>query len=295
MDWQDRIISLYLKISELSQQTLRHFCQRFSNNSQPLFTDEEVITIYMSGIEQGYKTIKQIHEHASSYWKALFPKLPGYAAFNHRLNRLEDVFTVLVELYQSAFPSDYFKETHYRVIDSMPIVMAQQGRRFHAKVAPEIASSGGYCATKKLYYYGVKLHIMGSYQKGQLPVPEYIGITAADMADIKAYEQLLADDCITDYEKFADKAYIGKQTENTQTYTPVKKEKGQEHLDASDQLYSAAISRIRQPIESFNNWIEEKTGIQKASKVRSKKGLMVHIFGRLSVGFKLLYQRMCQS
>ncbi len=51
--------------------------------------------------------------------------------------------------------------------------------------------------------------------------------------------------------------------------TPVKKKKGQEHLDSADRLYSAAVSRRRQLIESLFNWIQEKTGIECASKVRS--------------------------
>jgi hypothetical protein len=45
---------------------------------------------------------------------------------------------------------------------------------------------------------------------------------------------------------------------------------------------STAVSRLRQPIESLVNWLEEKTGIERASKVRSYNGLMVHVFGRLA-------------
>jgi len=45
---------------------------------------------------------------------------------------------------------------------------------------------------------------------------------------------------------------------------------------------SRAVSRVRQPIESLFNWIEEKAGIEMASKVRSSQGLLVHVFGRLA-------------
>ena len=64
--------------------------------------------------------------------------------------------------------------------------------------------------------------------------------------------------------------------------------KGQARLDAADSLYSTAVSRIRQPIESLFNWLQEKTGIQVASKVRSTSGLMVHVFGRLAAGLLLM-------
>lgn len=46
--------------------------------------------------------------------------------------------------------------------------------------------------------------------------------------------------------------------------------------------------RVRQPIEFLFNWIEQKTGIQQASKVRSYRGLLVHIFGRLAAAFFIL-------
>ncbi|MCS3632566.1 hypothetical protein GGP55_003184 [Salinibacter ruber] len=44
----------------------------------------------------------------------------------------------------------------------------------------------------------------------------------------------------------------------------------------------------RQPIESLFNWINEKTGIQRASKVRSYQGLLVYAFGRLAAAMLLL-------
>jgi len=45
---------------------------------------------------------------------------------------------------------------------------------------------------------------------------------------------------------------------------------------------------MRQPIESLFSWINEKTGIQRASKVRSYQGLLVHAFGRLAAAILLL-------
>jgi len=33
------------------------------------------------------------------------------------------------------------------------------------------------------------------------------------------------------------------------------------------------------------NWLIQKTDIQRASKVRSSKGLIVHVFGRIAAAF----------
>ena len=78
------------------------------------------------------------------------------------------------------------------------------------------------------------------------------------------------------------------QKQNVGIFTPVKKKKGQGTLPMTERAYSEAVSRVRQPIESLFNWIEEKTGIQCASKVRSYQGLMVHVFGRFAAAMYLL-------
>jgi len=80
---------------------------------------------------------------------------------------------------------------------------------------------------------------------------------------------------------------------NSEILTPVKGVKGQSNTmnqwgKAANDLYSRAVSRVRQPIESLFNWIIEKTDIQRASKVRSAKGLLIHVFGRIAAAFIFL-------
>jgi hypothetical protein len=72
--------------------------------------------------------------------------------------------------------------------------------------------------------------------------------------------------------------------------TPVKAVKGMPEVlkkfdRAATDLYSRAVSRIRQPVESLFNWLIEKADIQKASKVRSTKGLTLHAYGRLAAAY----------
>lgn len=290
MDWLDRIITFYVFICDAYKDELHSHCERFSNYSDLSFSDEEALVIYMYGIIEGKRTKTQIYNHAKDYWQHLFPKLPSYVAFVQRINKIQDVFIPMIALLQSKLPAS-FLDSSFRIVDSMPIVMAKNNRRFSAKVAPDIADKDGYCSTKNMYYYGVKIHVVGSYTKGAIPVPEYIGLTSAGVSDIRAYEQVLPE--LGDIHLFADKAYQkgGKPlftVQDTQIYTPVKKQKGQKFLDASEQLLSTSVSRIRQPIESFFNWLEEKTSIQIASKVRSSNGLLAHVFGRIATALYIL-------
>ncbi len=90
-----------------------------------------------------------------------------------------------------------------------------------------------------------------------------------------------------------DKAYPDTDLEqwlakqNTKLLTPIKKPKGKE-LTKAQKAYNRLVSRLRQPIESLFNWIDEKTGIQTAGKVRSTDGLMIHCFGKLTFAMLLL-------
>jgi len=57
---------------------------------------------------------------------------------------------------------------------------------------------------------------------------------------------------------------------------------------AFNDLFSNSVSKVRQPIESLFNWLIEKTDIQRASKVRSTNGLLVHVFGRIAAAYIFL-------
>ena len=70
--------------------------QRQSNNANPNFTDEEVLTIYLFGIIKHRKTIHEIYDYARDHFAEWFPELGSYGGYNQRLNRLSAVFAPLV-------------------------------------------------------------------------------------------------------------------------------------------------------------------------------------------------------
>jgi hypothetical protein len=286
MDWQTQLITVYLTVCDLYRRGLWVHGQRFAPYADLRFTDEEAITLYLCGILDGKCQIKTLYEHARRYWRDWFPHLPSYGGFVQRLNRLADVFPALLERWSPAGAP----ATPIGVADSFTVVLAQQARRYTAKVAKDLAASG-YCPTKKLYYHGVKIHVIGDERPGTLPRPRYIALTAANLNDGPVLEQIAPS--LGYRNLFADKAYeyLSRQTSLPFTvFTPVRKTPGQAHLDAADRLYSTAVSRVRQPIEALFNWIQAKTGIEAASKVRSSRGLLVHVFGRLAAAMFLLNQ-----
>jgi hypothetical protein len=170
----------------------------------------------------------------------------------------------------------------------MPIIVANGNRSSSASVASEVCNKG-YCGSKGAYYYGVKLHTLAQSTYQAMPVPANMAITPASENDLLAAKDTMLYG-VYNIEVFGDKAYkdvvwenMMEQDNNVSIVTPVKLKKGQKKLPFGDKLYSAAVSGVRQPIESFFNWLQVKTQIHKASKVRSTKGLFSFIYARIAV------------
>jgi len=168
----------------------------------------------------------------------------------------------------------------------MPIVVAKGVRSNHASVARELCNKG-YCSSQQMYYYGVKLHVLGQKRYQALPLPVLLLITPASENDLTTAKGFLPS--FHGLDIYADKIYRNTDWQKLlllenqiEIFTPVKLAIGQKSLDSADKLYSLAVSRTRQAIESFFAWIQEKTNIQSASKVRSPSGLLSFVFARIS-------------
>ena len=298
-NWQEELIRLYLLICEHFDRTLVLHAQRMSNNHQPACSDQEVLTTYLFGLMQQRRSLSEIHRYCRMHLHEWFPRLPGYVAFVNRLNRLTSTFSVLIEQLQPLFPAfQTAAQTTVQVhlVDALPIMLAKPTRSDRARVAEQLAAKG-YCASKATWYYGVKLHVAARQQPGHLPLPAAVSLTSAAEHDLVGFDLLLpavaASDVYADraYKMYAQNPELRERLfhqQHTRVYTPIQRAQGQQRLDYLEQVYSTSVSRVRQPIESFFNWIEQKTAIQTASRVRSTKGLLVHVFGRLAAAMILL-------
>ena len=45
-DKAQKLIKIYMYVCSKYDETLNCYCQRYSNNSKPLFSDQEILTIY---------------------------------------------------------------------------------------------------------------------------------------------------------------------------------------------------------------------------------------------------------
>jgi len=278
-----QIIKLYIAVCQMYCSITAKECQRLSNNFCPKFSDEECITTYLWGIANQKYDVTACYQFVKEYWGEWFPEMPAYQNYNRRICNLCGVLEQIASMMITGNGID-FSQIDY-ILDSMPVIVAKESRSNTAVTAGEICNKG-YCSSKGEYYYGVKLHALVQKQYQALPNLFAAWVTPASEADLPAARQNL--DFIGDINIFADKAYSSKKwkaelvCKNVTVVTPAKIIKGQSNLKDGEKLINSVISSLRQPIESFFAWLQSKTNIQSASKVRSVNGLLSFIFARIA-------------
>jgi hypothetical protein len=286
---ENLLIQIYLFVCHVYDTSAATCFQRLSNNREPEFTDQELITIWFFAHFEGCFEKKKMHQLIEKYWLDWFPLLPSYQTFVLRLNRLEPSFQTFGALLSNVLAAQRTPEFDH-LVDSLPVMLAQHGHSYGARVGREVADIG-YCAAKKTRFHGVRLHLIAQRRTGSLPLPAQVWLCAASHHDSKAFIEQQPE--IAETSLFADLAYptpeISAHLKERQArlIAPQKKPKGKD-LTADQKYYNRLVRRIRQPIESLFNWIQEKTQIQRASKVRSTDALMIHCWGKLAVAFLLL-------
>lgn len=286
---ENQLIQLYLLVCHIYDTRSTTCFQRLSNNSEPRFTDQELVAIYLFAHLNGKFEKKAMHRFIKQYWLDFFPRLPAYQTFVARLNLLEQTFQTIGGYLNQRLAVRRTPELDH-LIDSLPVMLAAGGHAYGARVGREVASVG-YCASKRTYFHGVRLHTIAQRRCGTIPLPAWIWLregSCHDLASVREQELTLPHSTLIGDKAFRDpllEAMLDHQ--QTTLYTPRKKPKGGE-LSAGAKYYNRLVSRLRQPIESFFNWLIDKTNIQRAGRVRSTEGLMVHCFGKLTFAMWLL-------
>ena len=205
---ENKLIIIYCHICQLCKYSIvANEMQRISNNCRPKFTDEEVLTCYIWGVLNGKSSVKHVYQFILDYWGGWFPLLPKYHAFNHRVNELCDVLPLILLVLMPMLPCAIPTIEH--LLDSNPIIVATSCRSGTARAASDVCDKG-YCASKKMYYYGAKLHFLGMIRPGSIPKPAAVCLSKASEGDITIAKEWLGKD-FAGLKIFADKAYLDKE------------------------------------------------------------------------------------
>ena len=84
-----------------------------------------------------------------------------------------------------------------------------------------------------------------------------------------------------------------KSIQSNELLTLVKAVKGatvedKQRNKAAEDLFSAAVSSVRESAEAFFSWLIDNTKIQRTQKCRSTAGLLIHTLSKLAIAFIFL-------
>lgn len=169
----DQRVAIYCLCDDLLK-ALHHVEDR-----QRQMTDAEVMTtalvaaLHFSGnVERARAVLKRLH---------YMPRLLSRSRFNRRLHAVQDLLAALCVALGASF-KDLNAEAVY-VIDSFPVPVCDNSRIPHSPIYGDEAHRG-YPASKRRYFYGVKLFLLATAQ-GQ-PVERFLAPGAT--ADVRALE-----------------------------------------------------------------------------------------------------------
>jgi Transposase DDE domain len=187
----DKIITMFCLCDDLLKAMHhREDCQCQMNDAE-IMTTALTASLFFRGNHESARAMLQQHGY--------IPHMLSKSRFSRRLHRIKELFIGLFDLFAQTWKT-LNKDAIY-VIDSFPIAVCDNIRIRRSKIYSN-EDFRGYQASKKRYFYGLKIHLMVT-QDGQ-PVECFLtpgGFGDVDALKYYAYE--LPDGSII----YADKAY----------------------------------------------------------------------------------------
>jgi hypothetical protein len=187
----DKIIATFCLCDDLLKAMHHREDRQCQMNDAEIMTTALVASLFFRGNHESARAMLRQHGY--------IPQMLSKSRFSRRLHRMKDIFVILFDLLGQTWKT--LNTTSVYVIDSLPIAVCDNIRIRRSKIYSD-EKFRGYQASKKRYFYGLKIHLMVT-QDGQ-PVEcflTYGGFSDVDALKYYAYE--LPDGSII----YADKAY----------------------------------------------------------------------------------------
>jgi hypothetical protein len=187
----DKIIATFCLCDDLLKAMHHQEDRQCQMNDAEIMTTACIASLFFRGNHESARAMLQQHNY--------IPHMVSKSRFSRRLHRIKEIFIVFFNLCAQTWKT-LNTEAIY-VMDSLPIPVCDHMRIRRSKIYSH-EDFRGYQASKKRYFYGLKIHLMVT-QDGQ-PVECFLtpgGFGDVDALKYYAYE--LPDGSII----YADKAY----------------------------------------------------------------------------------------
>jgi len=216
---------------------------------KPDFSDSEMMTVMVAMDYIPFPSERQFVEFVRANYLAMFPNLLEQSQFNRRARQ---VAPLLERFRQSCLIELGVTLVTEGLLDTKPVPVIGYRR---SKKASEFASSAdyGYCASRKLHYYGYKLVAISTLSG----IPIVYDLVPASTDERKAAETLL--DQVNGFDLLGDKGFLGAawQAEiNQQTGNTIWTSKRKNQYQQQSKLFERWLNGLRLRIEGLFNEIQ---------------------------------------
>lgn len=187
----DKIIATFCLCDDLLKAMHHQEDHQCQMNNAEIMTTAFVASLFFRGNHESARAMLQQHGY--------IPHMLSKSRFSRRLHRIRELFIILFDLLAQTWKT--LNTDALYVIDSIPITVCDNIRIRRSKIYSD-EDFRGYQASKKRYFYGLKVHLMVT-KDGQ---PVECFLTPGSFGDVDAlkyYAYELPDGSII----YADKAY----------------------------------------------------------------------------------------
>ena len=191
----DKIIATFCLCNDLLKAMHHQEDRQGQMNDAEIMTTALIASLFFRGNHESARAMLQQHGY--------IPQMLSKSRFSRRLHRIKDIFIILFDVLGQTWKT--LNTDAIYVIDSLPIAVCDNIRIRRAKIYSN-ENCRGYQASKKRYFYGLKIHLMVT-KDGQ-PVECFLthgGFGDVDALKYYAYElpdgsMIYADKAYNDYE-----------------------------------------------------------------------------------------------
>lgn len=163
-------------------------------------TDAEALAMGLVGESLGLPSSRRIWQYFRTHWSHYFPNIPSRCNFTRQLANLDAVKRAIFNRLSQNLAQD---PGMVFIVDGVPMPLCELCRAKRSRRFP-LEAGTGYCATKKMYYFGLKGHVV---------IDDRGTLLAFSVASPHEDERaVFLNDCaqvVEGHEGVADKGYIG--------------------------------------------------------------------------------------
>jgi hypothetical protein len=260
------------------------FLVRRTVGSKPAFSDSEMLTLMLAIDLLEFTSERRYRAFIQANYLALFPQLLDQSQYNRRARRLRFLLNALRQAWATELGVQF--ERHF-LLDTTPVI-AVGYRRDKRHSAFRGSAEYGYCAARRLKYFGYKLVMLTALDG----TPYSFELVPANTDERDAADEIL-DTLPPGSIVWSDKGFIGVdwQAEWAQQGVRVWTTKRENQREQNPPEFDRLLNRVRERVEGAFDLLKEGGRSVEHTLARTVDGICARIMAKIAGGTLRLFLR----